>query len=297
MAPPLLVQALRLPFLTGSLLPVVMVAAWVWKQGPLSWGHLGLTLLGVAGLHLGANLLNDYFDAKGSDPINRLVTPFSGGSRVIQQGRLSAAAVFALGLFFLALGVACGVGLVAWDRPWVILVGALGLAGGVLYSATPVALMSRGLGEAVIFLVFGPVLTWGAGYALTGRFSATAFLLGLPLAWLITAVLWINQMPDAQADQQAGKRTLVVRLGPGLSRVVFAGLMLMPLPSIALLVYGLDFTPWLWLGGLGVGHGLGAIAAVWRHYHEPEKLLPAQAKTIQTHLATAVFLTVGLLLG
>jgi len=68
LAPPLLVQALRLPFLTGSLLPVVMVAAWVWKQGPLSWGHLGLTLLGVAGLHLGANLLNDYFDAKGSDP-------------------------------------------------------------------------------------------------------------------------------------------------------------------------------------------------------------------------------------
>ena len=105
MPTPLLAQAMRLPFLTGSLVPVLVVAAWWWGQGPMPWGLLLLTLAGVGCLQSGANLINDFYDAVGSDPLNRHATIFSGGSRVIQDGRMSRRAVGTLAVgFFVAAG-------------------------------------------------------------------------------------------------------------------------------------------------------------------------------------------------
>ena len=150
-------RALRLPFLTGSMWPVAVAAALAyWQEGVFRAGFLGLTALGVAGLHLGANLLNDYYDAFGSDPINIYFTPFSGGSRVIQQGELTAETVRALAYLLLGLGVLCGLVLIYLGRPGVALIGLVGLAAGYFYSATPVQLMSTGLGELTIFYGLWP---------------------------------------------------------------------------------------------------------------------------------------------
>ncbi len=292
--PPLIVEAVRLPFLTGSLMPVLVVAAWSW---PPPWSGLVLCLLGVGCLHLGANLINDYYDAKGSDPLNLRVTPFSGGSRVIQQGRMSAGTVRLLALGFFAAGLACGLLLALWGRPWVLVLGALGLAIGYFYSATPKALMLHGLGEVAIFFAFGPLVTWGAGYVFTGHFSTAAFMLGLPQAWLISAVLWINQFPDYQADRDSGKRNLVVRLGTSRSRLWYLVLMLLPLPSLVFLVEGLGLIPWLYLG-LGFLPLAGkAISLAWRFHDQHDKLIPAQGITITSHLALGGLMVVGLLLG
>ena len=88
------IRAARLPFLTGSLMPVALAGALVTWQG--AWEgffYFFLTALGVVGLHSGGNLINDYYDSFGSDPLNRYATPFSGGSRVIQNGELSAETV------------------------------------------------------------------------------------------------------------------------------------------------------------------------------------------------------------
>ena len=155
-------KALRLPFLTGSLLPVTVATALVyWLHRTFDPGFFCLTLLGVAALHLGANLINDYYDAFGSDPLNRNFTPFSGGSRVIQDEELGAETVKTLAYFFLALGVVCGLTLIYLDRPWVAVFGFLGLLAGFCYSASPVALMSLGLGEILIFWPSGRSSPWG----------------------------------------------------------------------------------------------------------------------------------------
>ena len=230
-------KALRLPFLTGSLLPVTAATALVyWLHHTFNLGFFCLTLLGVAALHLGANLINDYYDAFGSDPLNRNFTPFSGGSRVIQDGELGAETVKTLAYFFLALGVVCGLTLVYLDRPWVAVFGFLGLLAGFCYSASPVALMSLGLGEILIFLAFGPLLTLGTYYVQTGRFTPLGAAVGLPLAFLITAIIWINEFPDLEADLMAAKCHLVARLGLRPSRWVYAALMLAPFLCLFLLM-------------------------------------------------------------
>ena len=297
MPPPLLVRAVRLPFLTGSLLPVLVVAAWWWGQASVPWGLFGLSLLGVACLHLGSNLINDFHDATGSDPLNHLYTPFSGGSRVIQDGLLSRRAVGALAMGFFAAAGVCGGIIAAQGRPWVLALGGAGLLGGWLYSAGPAAFMAVGLGELAILLLFGPLLTWSAGYVLGDGFWALAWWLGLPQAWQITAVLWINQFPDMAADAAAAKNNLVVRLGLARSRLVYAGLMLAPFPTIAWLVHGWGLTPWLYLAWGGLIPAVKALVITWRGYADPRAVLPAQSLTIAAHLLTGVLLVLGLVVG
>jgi 1,4-dihydroxy-2-naphthoate octaprenyltransferase len=286
------VRAMRLPFCTGSVLPVIIVGAWVWPH--LSWPYFIATVVGAACLQIGANLINDYYDSRGSDPINRRATPFSGGSRVIPDGLLAARTVLIMAITFFAVAAAIGLALIFTGRPWVAVIGLLGLLLGLLYSAAPVQFMSRGLGEAAIFLAFGPVLTLGAGYVLTGMVTWQAFVMGLPLGWIITAVLWINQFPDLEADQAAGKDNLVVRLGLSRSRVVYLVLMLLPYPTLIGLSLIRVVPWWAQIGWLSLPLSLKAVSIAWK---TPDEVLPAQALTIQSHMAHGLLISLGLVLG
>ncbi|MEJ2671314.1 MAG: prenyltransferase [Deltaproteobacteria bacterium] len=289
-------RALRLPFLTGSLFPVVAATALAYLHEH-TWHFLwfGLTALGVAGLHLGGNLINDYYDSFGSDPINLNVTPFSGGSRVIQDQQMSPNAVKTMAYLLFALGVACGLVLIYLDRPWVAVIGTLGLAAAFFYSASPVQLMSLGQGEFLIFLAFGPLLSWGAYYVQTGRLALVGAAVSLPLAFLITAIIWINEFPDLDADMAVAKRHLVVRLGLTYSRWVYAGLMLAPFLSLFVLIE-LFHLPDLIVAGLAtLPLAWQAVRLVFRAPPTDPEFVGAQALTIQTHFFTGLSLTLALL--
>ena len=61
-------------------------------------------------------------------------------------------------------------------RPYVALIGLLGLIAGLFYSVNPIQFMSRGLGEITIFFAFGPLITWGTYYVLTNQFTGPGLL-------------------------------------------------------------------------------------------------------------------------
>ena len=289
-------RALRLPFLTGSLFPVAVAGALAYlQQGVWSPSLLGLTFLGVAALHLGSNLLNDYYDSFGSDPLNVHATPFSGGSRVIQNGDLSADTVRFMAFLFLALGGGCGLALIFLGRPWVAVLGTLGFLAGYLYSASPLQLMSAGLGEAAIFLAFGPLVTWGTYYVQTDSLKPVGLAVGLPLAFLITAILWINEFPDLKADADAGKNQLVVRLGLRRARRVYAALMLAPFASIFLLLEAFHLPDLLVGAWVALPLAVQAIRVAWRVPPTEPEFIPAQALTIQTHALVGLAMTLALL--
>ena len=289
-------RASRLPFLTGSLFPVAAAAALAYGTDH-TWNFLffGLTMLGVAALHLGANLVNDYYDSFGSDPLNRNFTPFSGGSRVIQNQEMSPGQVKFLAYLLLGLGVGCGLSLIFLGRPWVALVGLLGLGAALFYSASPLQLMSGGLGELIIFLAFGPLLTWGAYYVQTGKLSLVGAAVSLPLAFLITAIIWINEFPDLEADLAAGKRHLVARLGLKRSRWVYAALMAAPFVSLFVLIE-LFHLPDLIIAGLAaLPLAVKAVRLIFRTPPTDPEFVSIQALTIQTHFLTGLTLTLALL--
>jgi len=289
-------RASRLPFLTGSLFPVVVATALAYVTGH-TWNFLffGLTMLGVGALQVGANLINDYYDSFGSDPLNRNFTPFSGGSRVIQDGKMSPGQVKILAYLMLGLGAACGLGLIYLGRPWVALVGLLGLGAALFYSARPLQLMSGGLGEIIIFLAFGPLLTWGAYYVQTGEFTLLGAAVSLPLAFLITAIIWINEFPDLSADLAAGKHHLVARLGLRTSRWVYGALMLAPFVSLFVLIEIFHLPDLIVAALVPLPLALRAVRLVFRTPPTDPEFVPIQALTIQTHFLTGLTFTLALL--
>jgi 1,4-dihydroxy-2-naphthoate octaprenyltransferase len=290
-------KALRLPFLVGSIMPLITAAAFAFNRGVFSLLPLVIALIGVAALHLGSNLINDYYDSKGSDPINIRLTPFSGGSRVIQENELQATTILALSIVFFSIGVACGLWFTLWGRPYVLLIGLFGLLAGWSYSSPPLSLMSHGVGEVLIFFAFGPFITLGAYYVITNNLSWPAFLLGIPHGFLIMAVIWINQFPDYQADKKANKKNLVVRLGISNARYVYSLMMLLPFLFIILLIYSIDL-PFLVIFSLGAFLlASRAIKILWRRYLSFQDIIPAQALTIHTLIFMGVLISGSLFIS
>ncbi len=290
-------KALRAPFLAGSIVPVIIGAAWVFSERDFPATPLLVTILGVAALHLGANLINDYFDAKGSDPLNMKVTPFSGGSRVIQENDLRPWIVLVMSVFFFIAGLACGLWLILHDRPLVLLLGGAGLAAGWVYSAPPFQLMSKGWGELIIFFAFGPLVTLGTAYVLTGNLSLESFMMGFPQGFLILEVIWVNEFPDYEADKQSGKRTLVVRLGLKRARYLYCLIMLLSFASVIYLVGAFSVTYLIMISFVALALAIKAIAVVWQNYDNYQKLIPAQALTIQTLILQGLLISLGLVLS
>ncbi len=290
-------KALRLPFLAGSIMPVIITAAFAFHRGSFSLLPFVIAIIGVGALHLGSNCINDYYDSKGSDPINIRFTPFSGGSRVIQENELRPNTILAVSIVFFSLGIACGLWFTFWGRPYVLLIGLSGLLAGWAYSSPPLSLMSHGLGEALIFFAFGPLITLGTYYVITNHLFWPAFLLGIPHGFLIMAVIWINQFPDYQADKKANKKNLVVRLGLSKARYVYSLMMLLPFLLMILLIYsiGLPFLVIISLGAFLLAKR--AIQILWKEYLSFQNIIPAQALTIHTLICMGLLVSGSLFIS
>ncbi len=208
--------ATRPAFLSVTLVGCLIGLASAHFSGfPLVLDKALVTLFFALVAHAGVNVINDYYDAlNGSDAANReRAYPFTGGSRFIQNGVLSARAMAWFGYGLLAAVIPAGLWLMSRSGFELFWVGLGGLLLGWAYSAPPLRLMSRGLGELAIVAGWLLVVV-GADLVQRGSVALQPWLAGLPYALLVANILFINQFPDRKADAVAGKRTLVVRLGP-----------------------------------------------------------------------------------
>jgi 1,4-dihydroxy-2-naphthoate octaprenyltransferase len=208
--------ATRPAFLSVTGVGVMLGVACAWYE----LGHIDvvsgvLTLLFALLAHAGINVINDYYDAvSGTDDANvDRIFPFTGGTRFIQNGVLSRRQTVVLGYALLALVVPGGLLLTLWSGPGLLWVGLAGLLVGWAYSASPLKLNSRGLGEICVAAGFLCVVV-GTDYVQRHGWDSTPFGAGIPYALLVTNLLFINQFPDRKADLHAGKLHWVARLPP-----------------------------------------------------------------------------------
>ncbi|MFH1369861.1 MAG: 1,4-dihydroxy-2-naphthoate octaprenyltransferase [Planctomycetota bacterium] len=212
----ILFLASRPKFLTASVAPVLVGSTLGFAvAGTFDWPLFLLALFATMALHCGANIANDYFDhLSGNDRANKNVTPFSGGRRFIQQGILSPKATLLASLFCLTIGAMLGIIILLITRSGFILVlGLAGLLGGFFYTAPPVKLGYRGIGEFIIAFLFGIFPVYGSYYLQAGSIDITPLPAGCIMGVLIFLVIFINEFPDIVADAAVNKKTLVVRLG------------------------------------------------------------------------------------
>ncbi|MFV2041174.1 MAG: prenyltransferase [Candidatus Hydrothermarchaeales archaeon] len=288
-------NAMRAPFFTASIVPVLLGGSVAYfEAGVFDPLNFILTALGVVSLHAGGNMFNDYFDYKsGADILNESPTPFSGGSRVLVDGLLKPGTILAASIIATVLGLALGGFLALRLGPVIVVLGLLGVICGLAYSAPPFKLAYRGLGEVVVALVFGPLITTGSYYAQTGSLTHAPVIASLPIAILIAAALYINEFPDYEADKKAGKNQIVVQLG--LRRAVNGyGLLLSTTYVIILLgVVSGDMPLLALLGLLTIPQAMKAYGLLKKHHKDIPNLLPANALTIKIHLQTGLLLSLG----
>lgn len=290
------VMALRTPFLTASIVPVLLGTAIAWfATGTLYWGFFLLTLLACLLIHIGTNVINDYSDHRsGNDEVNReFVRPFSGGSRVIQLGLLTPLEVLSGGLLFYLLSASIGFYL-AWTRgPLILVLGAIGLICGIFYTGSPFNWAKRGIGELLVGLNFGILMTLGAYYVQTQSFSWVPVVAAIPVSLLIAAVLYINEFPDYTADKQVGKTTLVVRLGRERAVILYTLIMAGVYLSIGVGVATGILPLTTLLGLITLPLAIRAIQYARKHHLNSFDLVPANALTVTVHLATGLLLTLA----
>lgn len=291
-----IVTAARLPFVTASALPVVFAITWCGTT--IGASHLLYALLCIVGVilvHVGANTINDYFDWDLSDGINKYAGMYNGGTRHLVEGKLQRKFYLKISLICLAFLLCIALVFILNGRFNVIYFALGGFLLGYLYSSPPFRFHSKGLGEVLIFLAFGPVLTAAVCYVLTGNVLPEYFIIGIPFGLSTTAILWINQFPDFEADKSAGKHTLTVRIGLRGSSFLYMALIAVVFLSVILLTVFRILPFWTVLIFLLLPQCLKAVQSVFRNYASPEKLVPVQKFTIQFQMMTTLICIAGIL--
>lgn len=258
----------------------------------LAWVTLILALVA----HAAVNVLNDYFDAlNGTDALNTdRLFPFTGGSRFIQNGVLTLRETAVFGYALMLATILGGLWLMQHTSSGLMAIGAAGLFIGWAYSAAPLRLNSRGLGELCVLLGFTGVVA-GADFVQRQAFSAEPWLIGLPYGLLVTSLLYINQFPDRKADAATGKRHWVVRLPLKTASLVYPALTVL---AGSWLLVGITFD-WLPMAALiallPLILSFKAATILYRYADQPAHLLPAIRLTIAAMLAHGALLAAVLL--
>lgn len=198
------------PFtLTATLSPLLVGTAVAAYEGVFRPLNFLLALLAALFLQIGTNYFNEYFDYRyGLDSAESL-----GASTVIFSQEMTAGQVFGGGLACFIVAILLGLTLIFLVGPAIILFGLIGLAIAYFYSARPFTLARRGLGDIMVYLAMGLLMTWGAYYVQIARWDWVVFAASVPVGFLVTAILNMNNVRDYQEDRLVHKLTLPVRFG------------------------------------------------------------------------------------
>ena len=207
--------------LPAAIAPVLVGTALALNEQDLKPLRFAAALVGSVFIQIGTNLANDYSDARrGADTEDRL-----GPVRVTAGGLLPPRRVLVGTYVAFGVAVAAGVYLAAVAGWELLLVGALSIAAGVLYTGGPRPYGYAGLGELFVFLFFGLVAVNGSYYVQTEQLAREALVLSVPVGLLASAILVVNNIRDVDTDRRAGKRTLAVKLGRERTRKLFAAML------------------------------------------------------------------------
>ncbi len=275
--------------LPAAVVPVIVGAACVVGDSAAveRWWCAVFALVVSLALQIGVNYANDYSDGvKGTDAVR------VGPIRLVGSGLVAAKKVKIAAMLAFAVAAIVGLVIALAVSLWLIVVGAVSIAAGWLYTGGPKPYGYLGLGEIFVFVFFGVVATTGTTYAISEQITAQSLAASVVVGCLACALLVINNLRDIPTDTVAGKNTLAVRMGDGPTRAFYYGLFLLALATI--IVLGFRDSSVL-IGAAGLVAVLPAIKKVAAGA-KGRDLIPVLALTGRAQLLTGVALAIGLLI-
>jgi 1,4-dihydroxy-2-naphthoate octaprenyltransferase len=283
--------AIRPKTLPAAMGPVIVGTALALGNEAFRFGPALAALLAALLLQIGSNLANDVFDyKKGKDTKER-----TGPLRVTQAGLLTPKQVMRGMVVVFALAFFVGTYLI-WIGGWPVLaIGISSIICAIIYTGGPFPLGYHGLGEVFVFIFFGPVAVIGTYYVQAGAVVPAAWWASLPVGFLITAILVVNNYRDLETDKKVGKRTLAVRLGPAGTKKEFF-LLLAASKAVPFMMWLMHLaSPWILLAWLSFPFALPLIKDIKTKKGTPLNI--TLAGTARLSLVYSVLFSLGYLLG
>ena len=296
----LCLKAVRAPFYTATLISGILGGILAWHDtNNFIWSYFLLTLLGIILMHTGINLSNDYFDHTSNlDEINATPTPFSGGSRVIQDKLIQPKKILLVFVISFVLAIIIGLYLNYKTQGNVILyIGIIGLFFGFFYTASPLRLGYYSLlGELIAGILCGPLIVLGTYYVQVQTLSWKPILASIPIGILVSLILYINEFPDYAADKKIGKKNIVILLGKqkaiklffiilGMVYLLIIAGVIIKIFSFFVLITFITFPIYLKIINIGGDN-----------YNKINELLPVNAATIKLHLIIGSLISISYVL-
>lgn len=286
-----------MPIIYGSIIAVLM-------NPGLKFNYINffITLIGAVAIHVTTNLVNDIYDLrKGIDKEDKEIGIPPGGSQALSKGLVSKKYMKVVAILSTFIAIAAGAYLYTQAGNWILYLSAFGLLSAIYYTATPIALKYKALGDIQVFLSFGTGMTLGAYIVQTHEFSWIPVILSIPFGLLIDAILHSNNIRDLNFDGKFGVKTLPILIGERLSFYFYYFLILGAYTSIVIFVIT-GLLPWLALLNLVTFPAAIKLLKMLKNY--PQETMARYELGTKHNIMTAQFntqfglaLTIGLLIS
>ena len=248
------IEGARPRTLPNAIAPVFAGTGAAAALGEAVWWKALLALVVALAFVIGVNFANDYSDGVRGTDDDRV-----GPVRLVGSGLVAPALVKRAAFTCFGIGAAAGIALALTSAWWLIVVGALCIAGAWFYTGGRTPYGYNGLGEVAVFVFFGLVAVLGTQFVQAGRVDWTGLACAVAVGSFSSAVLVSNNLRDIPTDTVTGKHTLAVRLGDSRTRVLHLVLVTMPFVMSVALVAA---TPWALAGLLAAPFAVRANAPV-----------------------------------
>ena len=231
--------AARPKTLTGAAVPVMIGVSLAWSDSllyddhPFQWLAAVLCFLFAFVMQIDANFINDFFDfANGTDDTETRLGP----RRACAQGWVSLDAMKRAIALTTCLACIIGLPLVFFGGLEMILIGLLCVVFCFLYTTH---FSYLGLGDVLVLVFFGIVPVCISYYLHLHTVTWQVFLASVACGMVIDALLIVNNYRDRDTDRDAGKNTIIVRLGAKAGRQLYLGV------GVGAMILGFTF----WMNG------------------------------------------------
>lgn len=266
-----------------------------WTEEHVNIWQFILVLVGALAAHISVNAFNEYFDFKSGLDARTRRTPFSGGSGTLPVHPEAARPALITAIITLTIVALVGIYFTFIRGAGLLPLGILGMIVIVIYTTTLLrssilSLISPGLG-------FGTLMVMGTYFALTGRYTWSAFTASLIPFFLVCDLLLLNQFPDVEADRSIGRKHYPITLGRHTSSYIYTAFLALAYLSIVIgVILGLLPLPAL-LGLLTVILAVPTARTAITHSDDIPKLIPAMGMNVLINIFTPILTAIGLLLA
>lgn len=278
--------------LTASFVPVFVGTASVLLFADIRWGMFFLMLIATILIQSATNMFNEYYDFKRGLDSHESV----GIAGAIVRNGMSPRLVLTIALIFYGIAAVIGIIITINSSWWILIIGAVSMAVGYLYTGGPFPISWTPFGEIFAGFFMGTVIIMITFYIHTGTLHVFPLLMSVPPAITIGLLNMANNIRDRRKDKESGRKTYVILVGKPFAVMTSAALLLF---SYIFLIYIAFFTPmgsvFLLIPLLSAPLAIKTIMLM-RKGDTPIELIPAMASMGKLNTIMGLLLTIGLII-